>query len=162
MELALANYEASANLGDSWALNKLGELYRTGKFVKKDLKKAFDYYTKSSTAPIYTLCSWSKYNLAKYYYKDGMVEIGIPKDINKAISLLEEISDDIPESIQELIYIYYLLYMESYKTNSIYLDKLNYYIDKLEKSKIYNSEIATIVEQRLIEIKKEKKHIKIP
>ena len=84
-------YEQAANLGESWALNKIGEFYRTGSYLKKDLKKAFDYYKQSSEAPIFTICEWSKYNLAKYFYLDGNLEIGVKQDLNKALELLDSI-----------------------------------------------------------------------
>lgn len=84
-------YEQAATLGESWASNKIGEFYRTGTFVKKDLKKAFEYYSQASEAPIFTLCEWSKYNLAKYFYLNGNLEIGIKQDLNKALELAESI-----------------------------------------------------------------------
>lgn len=96
-------YEKAATLGESWALNKIGEFYRTGTYVKKDPKKAFEYYIQSSEAPIFTLCEWSKYNLAKYFYLNGNLEIGINQNLNKASELLETIySKEIIELSTEL------------------------------------------------------------
>lgn len=88
---AFTYYEQAANSGESWALNKLGEFYRTGTYVKKDLKKAFEYYVQSSETPIFTICEWSKYNLAKYFYLDGNLEIGIRQDLDKALELLDSV-----------------------------------------------------------------------
>ena len=43
---------------------------KTFRVVTPDGKKAFEYYTISSEAPKFTLCPWSKYNLAKYLVDD--------------------------------------------------------------------------------------------
>lgn len=143
--LAFTYYERSANSGESWAANKVGEFYRKGVFVKKDLQKAFTYYEMSADSPIFTLCIWSKYNLAKYFYMHGNLEIGINQNIDKCIELLESISDNIKPLI-ELIELYYRLYMESKKIKSEYLDKLNYYISKLEKHDKYSIDIKNQIE----------------
>lgn len=103
---AFEYYIHAANQGESWAANKIGDFYRKGTGTSKDLKKSFEYYQISSESPIFTLCKWSKYNLAKYFYKYGNMEIGINKDLNKAIELLEEVANDLPEAQQELYNIY--------------------------------------------------------
>lgn len=99
---ALECFTCAADLGESWAANKVGEYYRKGIHVKKDLKKAFNYYTMSSNASQFTLCHWSKYNLAKYFYQNGNLEIGIHKDIDLAIKLYKEISSELKEARKEL------------------------------------------------------------
>ena len=96
-------YLVSANLGESWAANKIGDFFRKGIVGTKDLKKAFDYYTISSESPKFILYPWSKYNLAKYFYENGNLEIGVKQDINKAIELLEDISDELNEANEELM-----------------------------------------------------------
>ena len=96
-------YLVSANLGESWAANKIGDFCRKGIVGTKDLKKAFDYYTISSESPKFILYPWSKYNLAKYFYENGNLEIGVKQDINKAIELLEDISDELNEANEELM-----------------------------------------------------------
>lgn len=96
-------YLVSANLGESWATNKIGDFFRKGIVGTKDLKKAFDYYTISSESPKFILYPWSKYNLAKYFYENGNLEIGVKQDINKAIELLEDISDELNEANEELM-----------------------------------------------------------
>lgn len=98
---AFEYYIVSANHGESWAANKIGEFYRKGIFGK-DLKKAFEYYTIASQGPKFTLCPWAKYNLAKYFYLNGNLEIGINKDVNKAIQLLEDVANELPEASKEL------------------------------------------------------------
>lgn len=137
LKLAFSYYIKSANLGDSWAQNKVGEFYRLGKIDTINLEKAFYYYTLSSQSPRFTLCNWSKYNLAKYFYRDGCMEIGIHKDLDKAIKLLDEASYELIEALIELINIYKSLYEENHSDKC--LDKLNYYIDILKKSPKSNS-----------------------
>ena len=113
--VAYEYYLISANFGDSWALNKLGEFYRLGIYVEKDLEKAYNYYLKSSNCSRLSLCSWSKYNLAKYFFKVGIPEIGIYSNLDKAIELLEDICHDLIQANEELIYIYYDLYITNNK-----------------------------------------------
>lgn len=124
-EKALEYYSISAENGDSWANNQLGEFYRKGIFVKKDLKKAFDYYEKSADSTQFTMCPWANYNLAKYFYTPGCLEIGVKQNLNKSIELLEYIENKLPESIVELINIYSKLYKET--NNKFYLDKCSSY-----------------------------------
>lgn len=161
LSLAFSYYEKSANIGESWACNKVGEFYRKGIYVKKDLKKAFEYYEKSSDTPIFTLCEWSKYNLAKYFYLNGNLEIGISKDINKAILLLESIPNNI-YALEELINIYYKLYINSKKTNEYYLEKLKYYINKTEISEGYNKDLKHKIETNLKNINNKIPNIELP
>ena len=127
-EKAIELYTISADNGDSWANNQLGEFYRKGIYVKKDLKKAFDYYEKSIDTTQFTMCPWAFYNLAKYFYIPGCLEIGVKKDLNKAVELLQYIENKLPESIVELINVYQELYKNT--SNQFYLDKLNYYKNK--------------------------------
>lgn len=155
-------YIFSADLEDSWAANKIGEFYKTGKYVNKDLKKAFDYYTISSESPKFTLCPWSKYNLAKFFYKNGNLEIGIKSDINKAIELLNDVSDELIEALEELIYIHYELYINNNKNSKEYLEKLKNYIIRLENHPDYNSKLALEMNKVLEDINSKKIHIKLP
>ena len=147
LKIAFDYYMKSANLGDSWAQNKVGEFYRLGKIDTINLQKAFDFYTLSSNSPRFTICNWSKYNLAKYFYKDGYMEIGIYKDLHKAISLFEESCLDIIESLEELIYIYHNLYISS--NIEEYLNKLNNYINIIKKNSKYTPEISSRINKKL-------------
>ena len=123
---AILLYKSSASQGESWAANKLGEMYRIGIGTKKDLKKAFNYYNQATQATIYSVCFWAKYNLAHYFYENGVPEINIPKDINKSISLLEECTKhDIYKACEDLIVIYYNLYTET--SDKSLLEKCEYY-----------------------------------
>ena len=123
---AVELFKLSANQGESWALNKLGQMYREGKGVKIDLRKAFEYYNKATEATIYSICFWSKYNLAHYFYENGLPEIGIAKDIELSISLLEEcIKHDILPAYEDLIYLYFEKYIST--SNTIFLSKAKEY-----------------------------------
>lgn len=145
-------YLSSAELGESWAANKIGEFYRKGISNGKDLRKAFHYYTISSESLRFTLCPWSKYNLAKYFYKDGNLEIDVKQDINRAIELLEDIADELIEASKELLFIYYDLYIKSGKEDKNYLEKVYLYKEKCEKNINYNDEIKQDIENKLKQI----------
>lgn len=99
---AFEYYIISANQGESWAANRIGEFYRKGIARNKDLRKAFEYYEIASKSPKFTLCPWAKYNLAKYFYLNGNLEIGISKDINKAVQLLEDVAAELAEATKEV------------------------------------------------------------
>lgn len=101
-EEAFNLYVKASDKNESWASNKLGEFYRTGKFVKKDMKKAFFYYNKSNDDAMFEISAWAKYNLAIYFYKNGNPEASVERDINKAISLLKEASAVLLEAKEEL------------------------------------------------------------
>lgn len=117
---ALELFKSASSQGESWASNKLGQMYRIGIGTKKNLKKAFEYYEKSTDATIYSVCFWSKYNLAHYYYENGVPEIGIAKDIEKSISLLEEcINHKVYKAYEDLIIIYYTRYTETGNTDDL-------------------------------------------
>ena len=154
-------YIISANLGNSWSANQIGEFYRKGFLKEKNLKKAFEYYTLSSKSLRFTLCPWSKYNLAKYFYKDGNLEINIKQDINKAIELLDDFSDELIEASEELLYIYYDLYIKSGKENKNYLEKVYLYKEKCEKNVNYNDKIKQDIEDKLKQIRNIVKSINI-
>lgn len=157
---AFEYYIFSANAGDSWASNKIGEFYRKGIYLKKDLTKAFEYYNQSSDSPIFTLCPWSKYNLAKYFYKNGNLEASIEKNLNYAIELLTDIEDEIFAASEELLYIYYELYLTS--NDTLFMNKVNFYKSKCEKHKEYTKKIKQNIEKNLQSLKKYNEEIVIP
>jgi len=101
-EKAFNLYQKASNKNESWASNRLGEFYRTGKFVKKDMKKAFFYYNKSNEDAMFEISAWAKYNLAVYFYKNGNPEASVEKDLDKAISLLKEAGEVLSEARDEL------------------------------------------------------------
>lgn len=159
---AFEYYIIAANSGESWAANKIGEYYRTGINGTKDYKEAFKYYKLSSECSKFTLCLWSKYNLAKYFYKNGNVDANVSPDLSKSIILFEETSDELIESLEELIYIYYKLYIESHNKQKYYLDRLLYFKNKCESHPNYNNNIRKKIEKELINLKTKLKPIQIP
>lgn len=141
-------YLKSANEEESWACNKLGEFYRQGIYVEKDLEKAFHYYTIGSNAPIGTRCNWNIYNLIKYFYLEGNISIGIKKDIEKSISLLNQIKN-FKYSDELFLYVYYQKFIE----NSSYIKDVEYYLNKLNNSSFLDNNYKNKIEQKLKEIK---------
>lgn len=145
-------YLESANLGESWACNKIGEFYRTGTFVKKDLEKAFKYYNLAINVEINCVCSYAYYNLAKYYYLEGCLDIVKTKNKNKAKQYFEIAANkkNIPASI-ELIYLETEEYLDT--KNEKTLIKIKDLAHQIEQSPLYNNNIKNEIEQNLIKIK---------
>ena len=100
-------YLKSAELEESWACNKVGEYYRLGLYPEKDNKKAFNYYSISLDVPLELLTPWAPFNLAKYFYLEGNLELGLEPNQNKAIEYFKLAAQKgIPNAYEELIYIY--------------------------------------------------------
>ncbi len=149
MDKAVEYYVKSSNTGESWASNKIGELYRTGTYFDKDLDKAYHYYLLSSDTEISNACYYSYYNLSKYYY--------LNKESNyynkeKGIEHLNISSKyNILEASIELLYIYtdeYLIKKDNYTKQLIYL-----IINKIETHNDYNKEYKKIIDDNLNKIK---------
>lgn len=115
---------------ENWACNKLGEYHRRGIYVKKDLSLAYNYYLLSYNSASPNKTEWSTYNLVKYFYLEGNSEVGIKKDLDKSINLLESINLD--EAKELLLYAYYEKYLETKK--DIHLDKTKYYLNIINNS----------------------------
>ena len=77
---AMKYYNISADMNNSWALNKVGEYHRNN----NDYIKAYIYYSKAVDCPITEICRYAFYNLAKYYYEPGFKELNIKADKEKA------------------------------------------------------------------------------
>ena len=150
--LAFENYQKSANLGESWALNKLGEYYRLGLFVPKDMSIAFDYYNKSISAPIDSVCFYAYYNLAKYFYLTGNTIL--VKDIAKATEYLSVSAshNHLPSEIL-LLYLYTKEYLKNKST--LTLNKINDLVKQIELHPEYNSNIKKEIETTLKKIKED-------
>ena len=145
---AFEYYLKSANEEESWACNKLGEFYRQGIYVEKDITKAFEYYKIGANSSINNRYDWNIFNLVKYYYLEGNSTIGIKKDIEKSISLLNEIKD-FKYTNELLLYSYYELYLQ----DNSYLEKVNYYLNSLNNSNLLNKDYKRKIENKLKEIK---------
>lgn len=154
------HYIIPARSGESWAANKIGEFYRKGIYLKKDLKKSFEYYTLSADSPKFTLSPWSKYNLAKYFYENGNMEAGVSTNLSYAIELLTDIEDELLVAAEELLYIYYKLYIQT--NNNKHLKKFNLYKNKCEKNINYTKKEKMIIENTLKRIKKFNEEIIVP
>lgn len=141
-------YLKSAEKEESWACNKLGEFYRKGIYLKKDLKKAYEYYTLATNVPINLLDYYSKYNLAKYFYQNGNYEALIEKDLNKAIELYKDSSEhNIIESSFELLHIYKDKYFQNKTKDN--LNQINYYKTKIENHPKFTPEIKKEINKLL-------------
>lgn len=136
-------YLKSANLNESWACNKIGEIYRLGLGTKKDLTKALNYYQQSIEAPINLINYYAKYNLAKYFYLNGNYETNTEKNLTLALSYLEEASfNNILEATIELLY-YHLTLPQKNK------NKINEYIKRIENHPNYNDNIKKTIETQI-------------
>lgn len=150
-DIAFDYYLKSANLEESWACNKIGYFYYYGIGVNKNFDKSFYYFNKGCDAPLKNQCYWNKYNLAKNFYLNGRYEANVEKDIDKALSLLMSIENNLIEAAILLFYIA----IDS-KDNV----KILYYKDKIEKFSNYNNNIKKDIEDKLamfdnkIELKK--------
>lgn len=142
-EKAFENYLISANYEDSWACNKIGLFYYYGNYTEKDINKAYEYFKKGANAPINNRIPWNIYNLVKLFYLSGNNIIGIKKDIDKSLELLNTIKDF--EPAQELfLYCYYERYLNNKNEENLnkvkyYLSIVNNYSDKSLKEKITKS-----------------------
>ncbi len=142
-------YLKSALLGESWACNKMGEYYRK---EDKDLEKAFSYYNKALESNYRTLCFYAYYNLAKYFYLPGCVEVGVTRNKDLAIKYLEIASkNNLFVAKLELFYIAIKDYIVS-KDKEIYKKVLEYK-DIIEKSVEYTEEIRKNIEEEINKIK---------
>lgn len=139
-EKAFEYFLKSANEEESWACNKIGLYYYNGIGTKKDIKKAFNYFTLGSNSPINNLNPWNIYNLVTLFYLGGNSNIGLKKDINKAISLINTIKN-YSISNELYLYCYYELYLDNKTEDNLnkvkyYLNIANNTIDKEYKTKI--------------------------
>ncbi len=144
-EEAFNCYQKSAEKEESWACNKVGEFYRLGLYVKKDLNKAYNYYLTGSVADIFNICPWNIFNLVKYFYYPGNATLGIEKDLNKSINLLNSIPT-LEEAQVLLLYIYYEIYLNNKTkdnlanlTNQLSLINNSNILDKKTKKEIENT-----------------------
>ena len=79
--LALKWFNISAENGNKYANNRLGDMYKKGLGVDKNYQKAFNLYEKASNNG----CSESQYNIAMMYFKG----IGLEEDYDQGLSWLQ-------------------------------------------------------------------------
>ena len=134
----------SANMGESFACNRIGEYERK----KNNYKLAYEYYNKALNSNIKELNVWAYYNLAKYYYLTGNIDVNIPKDIDKSIEYFTK-SSNLIDSLIELFLIYY---------NKKDGTKTHYFKYLIEEHRDYNDNIKNKIEKLI----KEKNAINLP
>lgn len=144
--LAFKYYQEASIYEESWACNKVGEFYRLGLGTEKDLKKAFTYYHLGSEAPIKNLCPWNILNLVKYFYYPGSSSLGITKDLNKSISLLEKINT-LKEAQELLLYCYYELYLTTKSSQD--LSQTKKYLELINNNPEINNKYKLKIENNL-------------
>lgn len=93
-EVSLNYYKLSADLKESWALNKVGKYY----LDNKDLETAFIYFEEAINCPLNERNYYAYFNLARYYYlktdsKKALEYLTIAKNngVKEADKLLNEI-----------------------------------------------------------------------
>lgn len=123
---ALEYFLISANEEESWACNKVGLYYYNGLGTDKNLQKAYDYFSLGANAPINNRNNWNIYNLVFLFYLKGNSNLGIKKDIDKSISLLEKLKD-FDKAQELLLYTYYEKYLTSKSIDD--LNKVKYYLN---------------------------------
>ncbi len=148
-------YLISANLGESWACNKVGEAYRTG--VLPDSSKAIYYYERALESNCRTVCYYAYYNLGKYYYMNGTLDIN--KDIDKGLKYLEIASDN--KVLDASLYLFYY-YIKKYLNSRDTIDKdmIYKYKEVIERHSKYDEVIRKEIESN-INILNSKKEINI-
>ena len=151
-------YVKSADLGESWACNKVGEWYREGKIVK-DMEKAFYYYNRALESNYRTLCYFAYYNLAKYFYLEGYGSIAF-KDVNKALEYLKIASNNgVFKALLELFYLSVKDYLKD-SSDSNYNQVMSWK-KKIERHAGYNNMAKKEIEDTIEKIKKDKLDVNI-
>ncbi len=146
-------YLKSADLGESWACNKVGEWYRQG-VVEKDMEKAFYYYNRALESNHRTLCYFAYYNLAKYFYLEGYGSVAF-KDTNKAMEYLKiAVDHKCFEALKELFYLSVKDYLND-SSDSNYNVVIGYK-KRIERNVNYNNLVKEEIEKTIEEIKKDK------
>ena len=141
-------YLKSANLGESWACNKVAEAYRIG-IVNKDMDKAYYYYTRALENNYRTLCFYAYYNLAKYFYMNGYDKY--PKDISKAIEYFNIASNNgILDASLELFFYYSKKYLDT--RDDVDKELLLKYKSVIESHNKYDDELRERIEYTLGEL----------
>ena len=143
IDTAVEYYKRSASYKESWACNKLGEYYRT---VKNEPKEAYKYYLDALDSSYLNINYYAYYNLAKYYYFNGSLDI--EKDEDKALKYFDFASlNGIIEASIELLEYYVKKYL--FTREDKYLDKIKYYKNMIETNKKYNDKIKEDVEGKI-------------
>ena len=150
-EKAVEYYKKSAELGDAWGLNRLGEYYRKN----GNHEEAFNCYIKSIDVPFENICPYAYYNLAKYYYLNGNSYINLSKDEHKAINYLEiAVKHDNLDACLELLNYYVKKYLN--KKDDELFNTITTLVKQIENNSNYNLEIKKQIENNFIKLKEDK------
>ena len=128
---ALEFFLISANEEESWACNKVGLYYYNGLGTEKDIESSYYYFNLGANAPINNRNNWNIYNLVVLFYLKGNTTLGIKKDIDKSISLLENLNN-FDKAQELLLYTYYEKYLTSKSIED--LNKVKYYLGVLNNT----------------------------
>ena len=114
------------------------------------------FYQRALESNYRTLCYYAYYNLAKYFYMDGNIAIGVLKDEDKALEYLKIASDNnIMMATLELFYYYVRKYLE--KKDKLNMDLILEYKEKIENDEHYNDDLRKQIEENLVKLKDVKK-----
>ncbi len=155
LKKAYSYFLESAEEGESWACNKVGEYLRLG-LIEKEERKAYVYYMKALESNHRTLCYYAYYNLAKYYYFSGCLDIVLVPDEEKALAYFIIASQHgIVDATKELFYYYLKLYLKdreetSYQKIMLYKKELEKQLDREEDYLIIRKEIAKLQKKMLV------------
>lgn len=130
-EKALEYFLVSADEEESWACNKVALYYYNGLGTNKDIEKAYYYFNLGANAPINNRNNWNIYNLVVLFYLKGNATLGIKKDIDKSILLLENLKN-FDKAEELLLYTYYEKYLTSKSIED--LNKVKYYLSILNNT----------------------------
>ena len=120
------------------------------------MSKAYSFYNKALDSNYRTLCYYAYYNLAKYFYMDGNIAIGVKKDEDQALSYLKIASEhNIFMATVELFFVYVKKNLD--KKDEQVMDKILEYKEKIENAKEYNEELRKKIEENLVNLKNVKK-----
>ncbi len=151
---AFKYYLISADLGESWACNKVGEYYRTD-IVERNMEKAFYYYNRALESNYKVLCNYAYYNLAKYFYIEGYANVVLKKDENMALEYYKIASaNGVIEATIELFLCSGNKYLKA--RNKDDYDRMLELKEKIEGHPKYNNDVCKKVERALEEINSRK------
>ena len=134
-EKALQEYLISADKEESWACNKVGLYYYNGLGTSKNIAKAYHYFNLGLSSPIKNRNPWNAYNLIRLFLLKGNANLGIKKDINNVLQILDNL-DNFEAANELYLYAYYEKYLEN--KNKENLDKVKYYLSIVNSSKDKN------------------------
>ena len=138
LDKAMSYYLISANEKESWACNKVGEIYRN----RNDFSNAFKYYQMGTLSSINEICPYVWHNLAQYFYLNGCMELNIRKDLFIAKELLRKSAKYLLDSKILLLY----LLINDYQNN---YDEIQTLKSEIEQDTRYNSVLKEKIENKI-------------